>query len=75
MLFTHTAFIGIDPTAGRSPFTYAALDEDRGLLALSEGDLEDVLTFVGNFPAATVAVNAPSKVNADWCGSDSKSRR
>jgi hypothetical protein len=64
MLFTPNAFIGIDPTAGRSPFTYAALDEDRGLLALSEGDLEDVLTFVGNFPAATVAVNAPSKVNA-----------
>jgi hypothetical protein len=64
MLFTPNAFIGIDPTAGRSPFTYAALDEERGLLALSEGDLEDVLTFVGNFPAATVAVNAPSKVNA-----------
>lgn len=64
MLFTHTAFIGIDPTAGRSPFTYAALDEERNLLALSDGELEDVLTFVGNFPAATVAVNAPSKVNA-----------
>jgi hypothetical protein len=64
MLFTHNAFIGIDPTAGRSPFTYAALDDERNLLALAEGELEDVLTFVGNFPAATVAINAPSHVNA-----------
>jgi hypothetical protein len=64
MLFTHTAFIGIDPTAGRSPFTYAALDEERNLLALAEGELEEVLTFVGNFPSATIAVNAPSRVNA-----------
>jgi len=64
MLFTQTAFIGIDPTAGRSPFTFAALDEDRNLLALTDGELEDVLTFVGNFPTATVAVNAPSHTNA-----------
>lgn len=64
MLFTRHAFIGIDPTAGRSPFTYAALDDGLNLLALAEGELEDVLTFVGNFPAATVAVNAPSRVNA-----------
>ena len=63
MLFSHTAYIGIDPTAGRSPFTYAALDDERNLLALADGELEDVLTFVGNFPAATVAVNAPSHVN------------
>lgn len=64
MLFTPHAFIGIDPTAGRSPFTFAALDDERNLLALADGELEDVLTFVGNFPAATVAVNAPSRVNA-----------
>jgi len=63
MLFTRTAYIGIDPTAGRSPFTYAALDDERNLLALADGELEAVLTFVGNFPAATVAVNAPSHVN------------
>ena len=64
MLFTRHAFIGIDPTAGRSPFTFAALDDERILLALSDGDLEEALTFIGNFPAATVAVNAPSRVNA-----------
>lgn len=64
MLFTHHAFIGIDPTAGRSPFTYAALDDERNLLALADGELEEALTFIGNFPAATVAVNAPSHVNA-----------
>lgn len=64
MLCHPNAFIGIDPTAGRSPFTYAALDDERNLLALAEGELEDALTFIGNFPAARVAVNAPSGVNA-----------
>ena len=64
MLLTHIAYIGIDPTAGHSPFTYAALDADRHLLALADGELDEVLTFVGNFPAATVAVNAPSHANA-----------
>lgn len=64
MRLTHSAYIGIDPTAGRSPFTYTALDADRHLLVMAEGELDDVLTFVGNFPAAIVAVNAPSHANA-----------
>ncbi|GER79997.1 MAG: DUF429 domain-containing protein [Anaerolineales bacterium] len=64
MLFSSAAFIGIDPTAGRSPFTFAALDDERNLIALAEGELEDALTFIGNFPSAWVAVNAPARVNA-----------
>jgi len=43
MLFTQTTFIGIDPTAGQRPFVYAALDSDLRLLALGEGDLDEVL--------------------------------
>lgn len=61
---TITAYIGIDPTAGNNPYTYAALDEDRNLLALSDGELEGILGFAGNFSSAMVAINAPSHANA-----------
>jgi len=63
MLFSHTSFIGIDPTAGRKPFTFAALDAECRLLALDGCELEEVLAFVGGQEAATVAVNAPSAPN------------
>ncbi len=62
MLFTQTAYIGIDLT-GRKAFTYAVLNADLGLLALTDGDLEDVLTFIGGQASAFVAVNAPAKPN------------
>jgi predicted nuclease with RNAse H fold len=63
MLFSHTTFIGIDPTAGRKPFTFAALDMDGKLLALTTCELDEVLAFVGGQQAATVAVNAPPRPN------------
>jgi predicted nuclease with RNAse H fold len=63
MLLNSTAFIGIDPSGGRSPFTYAALDSNLKLLTLSAGELDDVLAFLGGQKAAYVAVNAPSGPN------------
>ncbi|MFN2153332.1 MAG: DUF429 domain-containing protein [Anaerolineales bacterium] len=63
MLFNETTFIGIDPTAGRQPMAYAALDRDLNLLALGEGDLEAVTAFVGGQQAAFVSVNAPRRPN------------
>jgi hypothetical protein len=62
MLFSHTAYIGIDLTAGRTPFTFAALDTECNLLSLANGGLDDVLTFVSSFQSAIVAVNAPSSL-------------
>ena len=56
-------FVGVDPTAGRHPFTFAALDFDRHLIALAAGDVEDVLTFLDDNQAAVVAVNAPPHPN------------
>jgi predicted nuclease with RNAse H fold len=56
-------FVGIDPTAGRHPFTFAALNQDCQLLALETGDVDDVLAFLGSQPAAVVAVNAPPRPN------------
>lgn len=63
MLFTDSVFIGIDPTSGRKSFTYAALDKDLNLIALADGEMEDVAAFLAGQSAATVAVNAPSGVN------------
>jgi len=62
MLFTKTAYIGIDLT-GRKAFTYAVLNADLELLALADGDLEDVLTFIGGQTSAFVAINAPARPN------------
>jgi hypothetical protein len=48
MLFTEALFVGIDPTAGQRPMTYAALDSKLTLVALDQAELEDVLAFIGS---------------------------
>lgn len=63
MLFTNATFIGIDPTAGQRPFTYTALNHDLDLLALGQGDLNEVLAFVAGQREAMVAVSAPRRPN------------
>ena len=63
MLFTDSAFIGIDPTSSHKSFTYAALDKDLNLIALSDGEMEDVTAFVAGQKSATVAINAPAGIN------------
>lgn len=63
MLFSRTTFIGIDPTAGQRPFTYAALDQNLELLALGAGSLEEVTAFAGGQRAAVVGINAPRQPN------------
>lgn len=63
MLFANMTFIGIDPTAGQRPFSYAALDGDLQMLALGQGSMDDVLAFVAGQRQAFVAVNAPTRPN------------
>lgn len=63
MLFTDSAYIGIDPTSSHKSFTYAALDKDLNLIALSDGEMEDVTAFLAGQKSATVAINAPAGVN------------
>ena len=63
MLFNDFTFIGIDPTAGRRPMAYAALDGNLKLLALDEGNLDEITAFVGGQQSAFVAISSPSKVN------------
>lgn len=56
-------FIGVDPSGGRKPFTYAALDPSGKLAGLGEGEVEDVLALLNGQPCAFVAVNAPPRPN------------
>lgn len=63
MLFNPTTFLGIDPTAGQKPFSYAALDQDLRLLALRQGSMEQVLAFAGGQQKAYSAVCAPRRPN------------
>ncbi|GAB4528677.1 MAG: hypothetical protein Fur0018_14890 [Anaerolineales bacterium] len=63
MFFTRATSIGIIPTAGQRPFTYAALDDDLHLLALGEGDFEAAASFAAGQRAAFVAISAPPRPN------------
>lgn len=63
MFFEHSTFIGIDPTAGRRPFAYAALDSNLRMLALGHGVVDEVLAFVAGQRQAAVAVCAPRQPN------------
>jgi hypothetical protein len=63
MLFNQTTFVGIDPTAGVKPFTYAAVDSDLKLLVLGRGSMEDVLAFLAGQRRAYAAVSAPRSPN------------
>jgi len=64
MLFNRMTFIGIDPTAGKRPMTYVALDDELKLLALGEGSLDDVVAFTAGQQAAFVAVCSPRRPNS-----------
>lgn len=60
-------FAGVEiiRSAGRlkRAFVYAALDEERQLLAIGHGDQNEVLAYLGGQQAAHVAVNAPRGLN------------
>ena len=70
MLFTQTAYIGIDPTAGPKSIAYAAIDGNLRLMALGIGELDEVLAFMGGQHQAVVAINGPGNVNQGLMKSD-----
>ena len=71
MLFTDTTFIGIDIPGARRPLTYAALDADLNLIALADGNEDDVLAFVNGQDRAFVSVNNPRSTNQGYMASES----
>ncbi len=68
MFSTQTTYIGIDPTAGKRPITYAALDGGLHLLALGEGSLNDILAFLAGQHQAVAAICAPRQPNQGLMG-------
>lgn len=58
-----TVYIGIDPTGGSRPITYAVLDRDLRVKALNEAALDRVLEVVLAYPVAVCAIDAPSTPN------------
>jgi predicted nuclease with RNAse H fold len=63
MLEPSRIFVGIDPTAGRHPFTFAALGQECQLVALDAGDIDAVIAFLSSHQVSVVAVNAPPRPN------------
>jgi hypothetical protein len=49
--------------SGHKALTYAALDRDLNLVALTDGHPEEVMAFLAGQKSAVVAINAPSHVN------------
>ncbi len=66
MLFNDAVFIGIDPSAGKRPIRYAALDSKRRLIVHEQGDLEQVLAFLASLETSVVAIDAPQALNQGW---------
>ena len=63
MFTDQTVFIGIDPTAGKRPLAYAALDKNLNLVALAKGTMDETLAFIAGQHQAVVAVSAPPQPN------------
>ena len=59
---TQNAFIGIDPSAGKS-LTWAVLDNNRRLLNLEQGDLEALAAQITAQPAPRLALCGPFRPN------------
>ncbi|MGD8813445.1 MAG: DUF429 domain-containing protein [Anaerolineales bacterium] len=65
MLFSDAIYVGIDPTAGKKPMHFAAIDNQLRLVALDSGSMEEVLAFVACQEKAVVAVDAPQSPNQE----------
>lgn len=56
-------FLGIHVTKNRNPYTFAVLSESLEILAIGDGQLEEVLAYAAGDDTVKVSVNAPSGPN------------
>ncbi len=63
MVFKPLAYMGINISGGRRPYTLAAMDADFHLLALSRGEELEVLGFCAGLSSVLVTINAPQRPN------------
>ncbi len=66
MSIQFTTFIGVDVSPDRAyPFTFAGLDEEMVIRALSHGKINDAYAFLAGQSNALAAINSPMKTNKD----------
>lgn len=77
MLFLYTGnmgetneqlYLGVHVTAERKPYAYAVLDRKLRVLTLQQGYLEEVLAYASSESMASIAINAPRKLNCGLMG-------
>lgn len=56
-------FVGVDPTSGSRPMTYAVLNEKLDIEMLDDGTSDQVVEIITSFPAVTCAIDAPNSYN------------
>ncbi len=56
-------YLGIFTSTGKPHFTYAALDDDRRVLALGQGGLADVLAYAAGLAEARIGISAPTHLS------------
>ena len=59
----HTTCIGIDIAPSRRPFSYAALDSEKRLLAMGQCQILELLAYTSGQQQAVIALNAPFRPN------------
>jgi len=63
MNFSEPLYIGIDPTAGRKPYTFAVLNAECSLVDASFCEMNEIMELVAGQPDVFVAVNGPRNPN------------
>ena len=63
MLFSHTTFIGVDPTGRPRSMVYAAINRNLDLICLCTGSLEEINAFIGGQERAMIAICGPVRPN------------
>jgi hypothetical protein len=63
MLFTRATYIGVDISPRSKSLSYAAIDGNLKMIAMGEGDKNEILAFLGGQQEAVVAMNAPAQAN------------
>ncbi len=62
-IFQPLLYIGIDVTAGKKPFTLAALDQKRAVQHIFQANMDDMLAFISEQQKCWVAICAPYQPN------------
>jgi hypothetical protein len=63
MLFSENTYIGVDLSPGKNSIQYTAINDQLELIALAQGDLNQLLTFLRSQQQTTLAIHGPARPN------------